>query len=148
VGRQKDHRQWFVGPGQRLLQLQPAWSRHLQIEHRATSGIRTATGQEFLCRTKGFDLVICGPEAAGQSAEKRRIVVHQIDDRRALTLDLALGNLSILIGHRYCTFGQKKRNAAADLNKRRPLGRLGLRQSNEARLLRRSMSWPNWTKVQ
>src|SRR5260370_40257392 len=32
-----------------------------------------------------------GPAAAGQSAEKRRIVIQQIDDRRDLTLDLALG---------------------------------------------------------
>jgi hypothetical protein len=39
VSREKDHRQWFVCLGQRLLQLQPAWSRHLQIEHGTTSGI-------------------------------------------------------------------------------------------------------------
>ena len=77
MGREKDHRQWFVCLGQRLLQLQPAWSRHLQIEHRTTSGIRAATGEEFLRRTKGFDSVICRPEAAGQGAEKRRIVIHQ-----------------------------------------------------------------------
>jgi len=77
--------------GQRLLQLQPAWPRHLQIEHGTTSGVQTATGEEFLRRTKGFDSVICRPETVGQSAQKRRIVIHQIDDRRSLTLDLALG---------------------------------------------------------
>jgi ribose transport system substrate-binding protein len=33
-------------------------------------------------------LVIYRRKTAGQSAEKRRIVIHQIDDRRRLTLDL------------------------------------------------------------
>ena len=39
MGREEDHRQWFFRLGERLLQLQPIWSRHLQIEHGATSGI-------------------------------------------------------------------------------------------------------------
>jgi len=38
VAREEDHRQWFFVSGERLLQLQPVNSRHLQIEHSATSG--------------------------------------------------------------------------------------------------------------
>jgi hypothetical protein len=37
------------------------------------------------------------------------------------------GSLSILIGHRYCTFGQKSDMLRPDLNKRRPLGCLDLK---------------------
>ena len=98
MGRKKNHRQWLFGLGERLLQLQSAGSRHLQIEHRTTGGIRTATVEEFFRRTKAFNLVLCGLETAGQRAEKRRVVIHQIDDRHGLTLDLALAARGF-VGH-------------------------------------------------
>jgi two-component system, LuxR family, sensor kinase FixL len=99
VGREKDHRQSFFGLSERFLQLQTAESRHLQVEHRAAGGLRRGAVEELLRRTKGFDLIICSPETARQSTEKRGVVIHQIDDRRAMRLALALGRAEGLVAH-------------------------------------------------
>jgi hypothetical protein len=81
------------------LQLQPSRSRHLQVEHHATGDFRTVAFKEFFRRTEGFDSLICSPEKAGQSAEKRQVVIHQIDDRRPLMLALGLGRGDGFVGH-------------------------------------------------
>jgi len=100
MGRNKHHRQGFLRLGERLLQLQTAGSsRHLQVEHHATGGFRTVAFEEFLRRSKGFDSVIRSPEKAGQSAQKRHVVIYQIDDWRALMLALSLGWGDGFMGH-------------------------------------------------
>jgi len=87
--RNKDHRQGLL-LGERLLQLHTAGSRHLQVEHYA-SGFRTVAFEKSVRRSKGFDSVIRSLEKAGQGAQKRPVVIYQIDDRWALMLDLGLG---------------------------------------------------------
>jgi hypothetical protein len=54
----------------------------VQVEHHATGGFRTVALEEFFRRSKGFHSVISSPEKARQGAEKRQVVIYQIDDRR------------------------------------------------------------------
>jgi len=99
VTREKDHRQWFFGSCERFLHIQPAKSRHLQIEHHATSGLRAVAFEKRLRRGKRFDSIVRGPETPGQSAEKRGIVIHQIDNRRTPLPAFAPGCWEGFVGH-------------------------------------------------
>jgi len=99
MSREKDHRQRIFSLGEHLLQLQASRFRHPQVEHHATRGFRTVAFKEFFRRSKGFDPVIRSPEKAGQSAEKRQVVIHQIDDRQPLMLAPGLARGDGFVGH-------------------------------------------------
>ncbi len=68
--------------GHALLQVEPAQTRHLQVQYQTTRRLGGGAGQEFLRGRKGFNLKAGRANQTAQTLSGRRVVVHNRDQTR------------------------------------------------------------------
>ena len=66
--------------GHAFLQIEPAQTRQLQVQHQTTWRLGAGAGQELLRGREGFDLQAGRPNQTTQPLPNRGVVVHNGDD--------------------------------------------------------------------